>query len=56
MYVINSIKKRKAPFLVLMLLYINDLPEGFFYNIAIYAFNTNLYFNFEWASNVLKQL
>ena len=50
-----QLKKKGSIFgLNLLLLYINDLPQGFFYNIAIYAFN--LYFNFEWASDVMKQL
>ena len=52
-----QLKKKGSVFgLNLLLLYINDLPEGFFCNIAIYAFDTNLCFNFEWASDVMKQL
>ena len=47
----------KAPFLVLhFLLYINDLPDDVFCNIAIHADDTTLYFKCDPTSDLWQQL
>ena len=40
----------------LFLLYINDLPDDFICNIAIYADDTTLYSRFHQASDLWQQL
>ena len=40
----------------LFLLYINDLPDDFICDIAIYADDTTLYSNFDLASDLWEQL
>ena len=47
----------KAPYLVLhFLLYINDLPDDVFCDIAIYADDTTLYTKCNQASDMRQQL
>ena len=41
---------------ILFLLYINDLPDDVFCDIAIYADNTTLYSKCDQASDLLQQL
>ena len=41
---------------ILFLRYINDLPDNFICDIAIYADDTSLYSNFDWASDLRQQL
>ena len=40
----------------LFLLYINDLPDDVICDIAIYAYDTNLYSKFDWTSDLWQQL
>ena len=40
----------------LFLLYINDLPDDVICDIAIYAYDTNLYSKCDWASDLWQQL
>ena len=40
----------------LFLLYINDLPDDVICDIAIYADDTTLYYNCDWASDLWQQL